>query len=293
MLTELIKVTLWLLKNKVDIVNTHSSRDGWLVGLAARICRVRLLIRTRHIDVDYPYPWVSRFVYTILADHILTTSDKITRHLSQLFKLGSGQITTMPTGIDLEKFCPTGPRAYFGGETTIGMVSVLRSWKGHDVFFKAIAALRDRGFAGRFVVVGGGQSSEFLKKQIEVLKITNSVELQAHREDVPEVLRGLSLLVIPSTRHEGIPQIGLQALACGTPVVGSDVGGIPEIIIDGVTGRVFSNRDHAQLADAIEGALRDDVVTRAMVENGLSLVRKEYSIDELMKKLSSLYLRYF
>ena len=59
--------------------------------------------------------------------------------------------------------------------------------------------------------------------------------MTGHVENVHEVLQDMDLLVIPSTDHEGIPQIGLQSLACGTPVIGSNVGGIPEIIKDKIT----------------------------------------------------------
>ncbi len=78
-----------------------------------------------------------------------------------------------------------------------------------------------------------------MEKIVQDHGATPWVALAGHREDVPEVLRALDVLVIASTRHEGVPQIGLQALATKTPVIGSDVGGIPEIIRPGETGRIF------------------------------------------------------
>jgi glycosyltransferase involved in cell wall biosynthesis len=97
--------------------------------------------------------------------------------------------------------------------------------------------------------------------------------------------------VIPSTRHEGIPQIGLQALACKTPVIGSDVGGIPEIIRDGETGRIFPTQNARALAAAIRETLDDPEKARARCERGRTMVETEYSLDAMLDKLDALYRR--
>ena len=103
------------------------------------------------------------------------------------------------------------------------------------------------------------------------------------------MLRALGVLVIPSTKHEGVPQIGLQALAVKTPVVGSDVGGIPEIIRPGETGRIVSPENPAALAAAIRETLADADATRAMAERGWALVEARYSLEAMLDTLESLY----
>ncbi len=88
---EVIRLARWLRKNRIEVVNTHSSRDGWLVGLAARLARVPLIIRTRHIDVDYPNRWLSRHAFTTFADYVLTTSHKIKVHFQEMFDLPTNE----------------------------------------------------------------------------------------------------------------------------------------------------------------------------------------------------------
>ncbi len=289
---DVLRLAIWLKARRVQILNTHSSKDGWLLGLAGRLARVPLIIRTRHIDVDYPSPQLSRLVYGALADHVLTTSDKITSHLRRVFRLPREKITTLPTGIDLQKFLPHGTRADLGPGPLIGMVSVLRSWKGHRVFLEAVAALKTQGFRARYVIVGGGQSPAWIEEQIKVLGIGDLVHLAGHREDVPEVLRTLDLLVIPSTKHEGIPQIGLQALACKTAVIGSDTGGIPEIICHGETGRIFPSENSQALAEAIKAAFLESGLTQQMKEAGRRLVEEKHSTESMLDELEMLYERY-
>lgn len=287
---EAIRLAKWLGRHRVQVVNTHSSRDGWLVGIAARLARSPLVIRTRHIDVDYPNRWLSRHAFTTFADHVLTTSRKITDHFKDMFRIPDDRISTIPTGIDLEQFSPDG----LGSKAppTVGMVSVLRSWKGHAVFLEAARILVADGFNGRFVIVGEGPMRSIIESTIRELKLSDRVTLTGHREDVPEVLRGLNVLVIASTKHEGVPQIGLQALATRTPVVGSDVGGTPEIIRNGDTGRIFPSGDSIALARAILDTLRDTDRTHAMTLHGRKLVEAAHGLESMLGAIDAIYRRY-
>ena len=265
------------------------------MGLASRFAQVPLLIRSRHIDVDYKSPTTSRHAFTTLADHVITTSDAITQKLQRVLGVPADRISTLATGIDLERFSPVGaqaelPRAAAG--PVIGMISVLRSWKGHDVFFQAVRRLHDSGFKGNFVVVGGGAAVETFRDMARSRGVAELVHFTGHREDVPELLRTFDLLVIPSTRHEGIPQIGLQALACGTPAIGSSVGGIPEILRHHETGRIFDPNCPASLAECIRTVFEEPEKTALMAENGSELVKNQYSLEALMDNLLGLYKRY-
>jgi glycosyltransferase involved in cell wall biosynthesis len=277
------------------VLNPHSSRDGWLLGLAGRIARIPFIIRTRHIDVDYPHRWLSRHAFTTLADHIITTSEKITTRFRELFALPSDRITTIPTGIDVARFSP-GPKTAGlippSDAPVIGMVSVLRSWKGHSTLLKAAQILKRESFQARYLIVGDGPVRHVIEQEIADYGLGAAVTLAGHREDVPEVLRSLDLLVIPSTRHEGVPQIGLQALACKTPVIGSDIGGIPEIIRPGETGRIFPACDAGALANVIREALADVAATRACCERGRAMVESRHSLEHMLDTLDRLYRRH-
>ena len=293
-----IRLKRWLRANDVQVVNTHSSRDGYLVGAAARLARVPLLIRSRHIDVGYPNPRISRHAFTTFSDHVLTTSEKITGHLKSTFCLQDDHVSTVPTGIDLAKFAPDGPKADLFEESNpdqypvVGMVSVLRSWKGHSVFLEAAKLLKAQGVKARYVIVGEGPVRESILQTISECNLNAETSLTGYREDIPEVLRALDVLAIPSTGHEGIPQIGLQALACETPVVGSDAGGIPEIIQPGEMGRIVKTSDAGQLADAIEAALTKPETTRRMAENGRRLVEQHHGLEHMLDRLMEIYSRH-
>jgi glycosyltransferase involved in cell wall biosynthesis len=260
---------------------------------------VSLLIRSRHIDVDYPQPWLSRHAFTTFADHVLTTSEKITGHLKSTFCLHDDHVSTVPTGIDLARFAPDGPKADLfekgnpDQHPVVGMVSVLRSWKGHSVFLEAAKLLKAQGIKARYVIVGEGPMRESILQKISECNLSVETSLMGYREDIPEVLRALDVLAIPSTAHEGIPQVGLQALACGTPVVGSDEGGIPEIIRTGETGRIVAAGDATQLANAVEAAFTEQEATRRMAENGRRLVEQHHGLEHMLDRLEKIYASHF
>lgn len=292
---EVIRLALWLRQKKIQIVNTHSSRDGWAVGLASRLARVPLLLRTRHIDVIDRSPRISKHKFTLLADHALTTSQKITDYICNTYHLPENRVSTLPTGILLSKFDSSGPKADLpvnsgpGSAPVVGMVSVLRGWKGHEVFFGAIRRLRESGRDFQYVVVGGGAPVDNFVAMAQIQGVADCVKFTGHREDVADVLRALDVVCIPSLKHEGVPQIGLQALACGTPVVGSACGGIPEIILDGQTGRIFPIGDADAMAARIAEAIDEPEMTKQMCRGGRMLVETKYSRDIMLDQLDNIY----
>lgn len=290
---EVFLLARFLKTHEPAVVNTHSSRDGWCMGIAARLARVPLLIRSRHIDVEYKTPAISRHAFTTLADHVITTSDAITGNLQRILGVSPSRISTLATGVDLTRFQPLGEKADLPRPISgplVGMVSVLRSWKGHPIFFQAIQKLKASGFQANFVVVGGGSPVDSYKSIAREHGVEDCVFFTGHREDIPAIIRSLDLLVIPSTKHEGIPQIGLQALACSTAVIGSRVGGIPEIVRENETGRIFTPNCPVSLAECIRAVFAEPQKTTQFSRRGEQLVRDEYSLNAMTQKLRDLYL---
>ncbi|MBI5801733.1 MAG: glycosyltransferase family 4 protein [Verrucomicrobia bacterium] len=287
------RASRWLRAFRADVVNTHSSRDGWTVGLAARLARVPLIIRSRHFDVPVANPWLSRHVYATLADHLITTSPKVAADFRALFHLPEDRVTAISTGVDIAMFSPVGPKAAFEfpADATgplVGIIGVIRYAKGHAVLFEAMKLLGEQGLPVRCVVVGDSANRGGLERRVVELGLSKRVLFVGQRDDVPAILRALDALAIPSL-HEAIPQVGLQALATKTPVVASKVGGIPSIIRPGETGRLCAPKDAASLASALREALTDKATTQAMCERGRVLVEREHTVEVMLDRLEDVY----
>ncbi|MFZ5806398.1 MAG: glycosyltransferase family 4 protein [Verrucomicrobiota bacterium] len=285
-------------KENVRIVNTHSSRDSWIAGLAARWAKVPLILRTRHIDVKYPNRFLSRVVYRDLPHHIITTSQKIASNLANDLKLPSERITCIPTGIDLIKFDSNITSTLrqelniYGNEKLVGMVSVIRSWKGHEYFIEAAHKISQQRTDVRFVIVGGGPMKEFIVDKIQSQNLDGVIQMLGHREDIAEVLAGLDVIVLPSYAHEGVPQILLQALAMNKPIVASRIGGIPEIIHHGENGLLVEPQNSDSLAEAMLQYIDDIQWARRLAHKGRAQIQQTHTIELMCQALEKLYAKY-
>ncbi len=294
----ILRIRQWIRQNGVTVVNPHSSRDGWIAGLAGRLAKTQLIVRSRHIEVDYPNRRTSRIAFAHLPHHVLTTSDRISARLIAELGLAPNRVTCVPTGIDLKRFHP----AVLGvvhrdlglnpEVPLVGMISVLRSWKGHEYFLRAALEIGKQQPAVRFIIAGEGPMRDAIATRIQELGLGGRVHLLGHRTDVPAVLASLAVLVLPSIAHEGIPQIVLQAQAMARAVVGTRIGGIPEVIRPGVTGLLIPPRDPEALTDALLGLLADPDHRGTLGQQAAIVAAQEYGLEVMCLRLEAVYDRH-
>jgi glycosyltransferase involved in cell wall biosynthesis len=292
---EAVRLAVWLARNRVEVVNTHSSNDGWLAGLAARLAVRPILIRSRHIEVDYPNRFWSGVAFCYLPRHVITTSRRIADRLVAELGLAPQRVTCIATGVDLARFNPAIAGTLHQeldlapDVVLVGMISVLRSWKGHATFLDAAARLLGEGRRLHFIIAGDGPAREEWTQKIAQEPWQGRVTLLGHRTDVPNVLASLDVLVLPSYAHEGIPQIILQAQAMSRAVVATTIGGIPEVVEDGVTGLLVAPRDAEALAEKIYALLDDRALSERLGRAGRASIEQRYSLDAMGERLLALY----
>src|SRR5262249_32957726 len=136
-----------------------------------------------------------------------------------------------------------------GAAPVVGLVANVRGSKGHNVFLEAARTVRASAPGARFLVVGDGGRFDGGSQRVRDMGLDASVRLTGFRRDIPQIMAALDILVLPSIRSEAIPQVIPQALAVGTPVVASTVGGSPELIRDGENGRLVPPGDARALAE--------------------------------------------
>ena len=282
-------------RERPDIVNTHSSADSWVATIAARLSKTRpRIIRTRHLSTPISPSFLSRLIYDILPDAVMTTGEEIRSAMITGNGFDASKISSVPTGVDLGLYDPARvtPALERRG-FSVGMVGVLRSWKGHNFFIEAVPGILKQIPEAVFYVAGDGPQRDNIVKILRDRSLDNEVILLGHREDIPGILASLDVIVHPSYGHEGVPQTLLQALAMKKAVVASDTGAIKEIVIDNTTGFLIQPRSPEQIAARVIELYRRPDLRARFGEEGRRLVESGYSFENMLDAIERVYARLF
>ncbi len=281
-------------RERINIIHTHSSRDSWLGGVAGRLLGVPAVVRTRHVSIPVSSNPLN-LVYR-LPKRVATTALCSRELILKATGLSPGRVLVIPTGVELERFNPalSGEpfRREFGlkeGEKAVGIVAQLRGSKGHEHFVSAAERICYTHNDVRFFIVGDGHWRQLIAEDIKRRGLEGKVVMTGYREDIPEVMAGLDLLVIASIRTDGIPQSALQAMAMGLPVVGTEVGGIPEVLAPSGAGVLVPPAVPEALARAVKELLDDSARLREMGESGRRFVAAGFSLERMLDETERLY----
>jgi len=274
------------------VVNTHSSNDSWMAGVVARLLKIPLIIRTRHVST----PIGSTLSYRYFPHLILTTSSTIRKDFIQ-HGLGGQKIISLPTGIDLErfKFSLVNRRrvrnrlGFSDNDILVGNICVLRSWKGLD-FFIDTAATMSAPF--KFILVGDGPQRKRLQDKVKSMQLANRIILTGHQEHVEEFFSALDIFFFTSYASEGVPQSLLQALSVGIPVV---VCHIPSVLeaIQGVTD--FIAIDYGDLVAsrwALEQTSQKLHKDESKILSTRQILESIYGLENMLLLLLAIYQRH-
>jgi glycosyltransferase involved in cell wall biosynthesis len=286
-------------RHRIEIVNTHSSADGWSGAVAARLARV-IHVRTRHLSNPLKNNRANLFLYRKLTDAVITTGEPLRRKLIADNGLDGSRIISAPTGIDIARFDPEQyNRSLFRTEIGIDddvflwtIVAVLRKAKGLPVLVEAAALLKETHPHAHIAVVGGVTGPSPLPAELEERARKLGLEQHMHwmgmRSDVPHILKASDGFVLPSLA-EGVPQSITQAQAMGLPVVATNVGGIPEVVREGKTGLLVPSEDAPALADAMRKVMDDNDFAHELGTNSYRMIREEYSLAAMTDRVEGLY----
>jgi glycosyltransferase involved in cell wall biosynthesis len=234
-----------------DLVHTHLAAAGVLGRFVARRRRVPSVVTTLHNLSDWeekrfsPLRWLDRRTLD-MADVVVTVSDAIRRAVERVRPALSERTVTLHNGVPLEGLL--GARAerevaraelgYAPSDFVVGSVARFDPRKGLDILIEAAALAQSQCPQLRVLLIGDGPERESLEQKARALGVEHLMRIVRHRIDVRGVLAAMDLFAAPS-RTEGLGMAIIEALAAGIPVIGSAVGGIPEVVEDGACGRLL------------------------------------------------------
>ena len=171
----------------------------------------------------------------------------------------------------------------------VGMVANFNfEIKGHRYFVEAAKALSDRATGAVFLLVGDGPLRKKYEQMADELGLKERVRFLGKRNDVPAILSSLDIAVLSST-SEGLPNVILESMAAGRPVVATDAGGSSELVSDGMNGYLVPPADSRAMAEAIESLLRNPEDAVEMGRMGKSMVQDKFSRKHMVENYEKLY----
>ncbi|GMR17648.1 MAG: glycosyltransferase family 4 protein [Gammaproteobacteria bacterium] len=281
-----------LRQERPDLVHLHSRRGADTLGaIAAKLAGIPVLLTRR---VDNPE---SRGVVAIkyrLYTKIITISEGIKKVLISE-GVAPNRIQCIHSAVDTEKYKPApdrnslGPDFGFDKNTKlVAVIAQLIARKGHRYLIDAIPDILSKVPEARFVFFGKGPIEPDLRKHCDKQGISTKVCFAGFRDNLDQLLPHLDLIVHPADM-EGLGVSLLQAAACGVPIIGTPVGGIPEIVRDGVNGYLVPPGDVEVIASRVIEILGDQSRLSRMGKAGRELVKKEFSISNMIDTNFNVY----
>jgi glycosyltransferase involved in cell wall biosynthesis len=295
---------IWLiLKEKPDIVHTHSSKSGIIGRLAAKIAAVPHIIHTPHGHVFYGHfgPFASKVflwiekVFSRFTDCMVALTDGEKDDYINLSVCSPEKLYKIHSGVDVNKFMHANgnrveKRRSLGldqNEAVIGFVGWLLPIKGPDYLLKAMDYVWDGHPEAALVLVGKGDMDVDLRAEALKKNANGKVKFLGWREDIDEIMPLFDMLVLPSL-NEGMGRVLVEAMAAGKPVVASRVGGIPDLVRNDETGYLVPPADEKALGDGIKKLLDDPEKAKQMGQRGKERCR-QFSLEAMIEKLDNLY----
>lgn len=310
-----------LAKNlQYDLIHSHY----WMSGIAAialkeiwnvpmvhmfhtlGIMKQRVAQDAREVEGDYRVNG-ERQVLTI-SNRILASTPAEMAQLQWLYRADTEKVTIIPPGVDLSRFytIPRDEAKEFIGIPTcnrmILYVGRIEPLKGVDILLQAISLMyqgdREKTFSFCLAVIGGNPEASEASMNIEMARLQGLTEKfglqdfvvflgQRSQDTLPYYYSAAEVVVVPS-HYESFGMVALEAMACGTPVVASEVGGLAYLVQDGVSGYTIPVGDPKILADRLSRLLNDDELRRKMGEKGASIAIN-YGWEQIAARIIELY----
>lgn len=284
---------------RVDVIHAHKFGSNIWGVVFGRLCGVPVVITHEHgwaFEGRRIKMYLDRELIARGSNAFIAVSREDRRRMIEIEGIDPETAVFVPNGI-----APLPPpsgrdvRAELGigaRDPVVISVGFLRRPKTMDVLIDAAARIAPRFPGLRVLIVGEGADRPSYEALIERLGLVGTVELLGLRSDVPDLLAASDVAVL-STDSEGSPLSVMEYMDAGLPVVATRVGGIPDLIDDGVEGLLVERRDPEGLASAIGRLLSDPAEASRMGERARERRRREFGIDAMVANLEDLYLRLY
>ena len=276
-------------QEEIEIVHARSRVPAWIAYFACR--------RTRAIFVTTCHGYYKKHLFSKVmgwGKRVIVLSNVIARHMIEDFSVPHERIKLVPRSVDLDKFKYLDPKTKRKEEFNVGIIGRITPLKGHLHFIKAMARISRLVPRLKSWIVGDAPvSKEAYKEELQILVrrlgLWHCTEFLGTQRDVPGILEHLDLMVLATTTHEAFGRVVVEAQAAGVPVVATRVGGVIDIIEDGVNGLLVPPADAQSMAEAIMRIFKDTQFAQELAQNAYAKVKEKYNLELMVKNTLDVY----
>ena len=285
-------------EEKPDIVHAHASMSA---KIAAKLLGIKV-IYTRH-SVFEPSPKISKglgklicgFVNNSTSDRIIAVAEAAKDNLLKT-GVNEDKITVLLNGVEpLVKFSEeeiNAAKEKFGiapDEKVVSIVARLNPVKGHKYFVEAAKKVKEKGLKVKFLIAGTGEAEEEIKKQIEDLKLSDTVKMLGFLNNVTELMNITDIQANCSFGTEATSLSLLEGMSLGVPAVVTEFGGNPGVIKSGRNGYLVPINDSSALAERIAELIADEELYKKMKEESLNIYKERFTAQVYARNIENVY----
>jgi len=284
---------------KPDLVSAHSTKAGFAARFSCAVLRVPVIFTAHGWAFTEGKSSLARY-FLALAERLSAKVTKkiicVSEHDKKLalrFRVAPEQkLTVIHNGMEPSLYLNAdgskvrSELGLRGDQILTTMVARFVPQKDHATLLQAISSLSEGKY--KFALVGGGERENLYRERVERQRLTNNVIFLSERRDVPQILAASDIFVL-SSNWEGLPRSIIEAMMAGLPVVATRVGGVPELVADGVTGFLVPPRDPDALAEALQKLIADPELRRRMGQAGREKALKEFTLGRMLRETERVY----
>ncbi|MGH9869405.1 MAG: glycosyltransferase [Candidatus Polarisedimenticolia bacterium] len=291
-----IRLAAALWKERVQIVHTYGFYPNTFALAPARAAGVPVIVASIRDIGDIWTPLQRRLQRLVcrLADAIAVNAEAVKRRLIDEGYDG-GRVVVIENGIDVARFSGANAAGRLrhelglpAGIPLVAVLSRLNKDKGISHFLKAAASLRSAWPDARWLLLGDGPDRALLEQEAKGLGLADRAHFLGFRTDVADILPEITVSVLPSL-SEALSNVVLESMAAERPVVVTRVGGLPEVVDDGVHGLLVPPGDERALARGIDTMLRDPGRAADMGRSARQRVTREFSLQRMIDRTQQMY----
>lgn len=284
-------------REKFDIVHTHLYRANMIGRIAALLAGTPFIYATEHNTNAWKKP-VDIFWDKLLArftNKIITVSEYVRYFTINQERLEPKKVSTLWHGIWIRDFDEVNSRLETRGrleihsdQPVIGTIGRLVPQKGYNFFIEAMPTILNKFPDSQFMIVGDGPLKAELTEQAKYLGLLSNLTFTGFRKDIPYLLKAMDVFSLTSL-WEGFGIVLIEAMACSLPVVATNVGPIPEIVIHNETGLLIEPENPAAISKAIIQLLENSQLIRQFGANGRKRVEASFTAEKMIENLEKIY----